>query len=117
MGFVDHDEVPRDRLEFVAKTVRVVKRHDDDGLLGKWSTPGTLCFAVCPRIEYGRLQVELFHQLQRPLLTYRRWADHEQPTFALSPELAENDARFDGLAESDFVGEDDALRKRRLQCR
>jgi len=60
-------------------------------------------------------QIELFLDLQSPLLADGRRADHQQPATALGPVLAQNNTRLDCLAEAHLVGQDNTLGKRGLQ--
>ena len=80
-------------------------------LLGTRATilAGALRLAVGRGVQDGRGQVEFLLQLKAPLLADGSGADDEQAAAALGPELAEDQAGFDGLAQADFVGQQDAL--------
>lgn len=50
-----------------------------------------------------------------PLLPDGGRANDDEPAFLFGPELAEDDSGFDGLAEADFIGEDDSFGEGRLE--
>ena len=50
-----------------------------------------------------------------PLLSEVRWGDDEDAPFPLRPFLGDHQARLDGLAQPDFVGEHCALGEGRLE--
>ena len=54
-------------------------------------------------------QVELLAELGRPLLSKGGRADHQQPAPALRPVLAQDQGRLDGLAQANFIGQQDTL--------
>ena len=72
--------------------------------------------AIGPRVQHLHGQVELLLQLQSPLFSDRSWADYQQTAFTLGPELAQHDSGLDRFAQSDFVGQNDALGEGGLQC-
>ena len=71
---------------------------------------------VILRLKDQGPKTEFFEQLLRPLLPKRRRDDQEDTTLMLGTALRDDEARLDGLPEPDLVGEDRALRDRRLQC-
>ena len=61
-------------------------------------------------------QEELLGQLLIPLLAQVGRRDDQDAPLALRPLLRQHQAGFDGLAETDFVGQQRALGKRRLKA-
>jgi len=115
VGFVDHHEIPTDRLDLVPERVGEVEGKNQDGA-GLDRVPGfSPGFAVRLGIKDDGRKIELLLQLERPLLPNGRRAYHQQATATLGPVLAEDDAGLDRLPKSDLVGQDHALRQGRLQ--
>jgi len=115
VGLVDDHQVPVLRLQLFAHAVGEVEGQDDDARTLQGIPAGPAGFPPAQRVENHRRQVELLLQFELPLLAEGRWTDHQQSALPLGPELAENDAGLDGLAQPDFVGQEHALRQRRLQ--
>ena len=66
-------------------------------------------------LEDAARQEELLGQLLMPLLAQVGRRDDQDAPLALRPLLREHEPGFDGLAEADFVGQQRALRERRLE--
>ena len=97
VDFVDDDEIPR----VARQTLRVDSREvqADDQLVNVEPIS-----AACSDSE---LFAELLLQLFGPLVSKRRWADHQHPpSQAPHDELLGDKARLDCLSESDFVGQE-----------
>jgi hypothetical protein len=52
-----------------------------------------------------------------PLLTQGGGDDEDDAAAALGPALGDDEAGFDGFAETDFVGQDDASGERELMAK
>jgi len=107
--FIDDDEIPGrgdDVIGLVSS--EVVGADDEVGLVGLERIAGARlgCLFVGTGFENGGGEEEFFCQFLVPLLAKVRGRDDEDTAFALGPALGEEDTGFDGLAETDLVGEE-----------
>ena len=81
---------------------------DDDpaAVEGVGAEPLLLALADHVAVHHLGLEAELVAQLVAPLGAEGRRDEHDGPALPLGGELGEDDARLDGLAEPDLVGED-----------
>ena len=116
VGLVHDDEIPGEGLDFRRHPRGVVVGANDDlRLLEGRGVAGFLEIPVGMGVEDDGGQVELFVEFERPLLPKRSRGDDKQAASAFRPRLAEDEARLDGLAETDLIREQDSLRERRAQ--
>ena len=99
VGLIDGGKIKGDTTDFFFVTTRKRVGANDD-LLGV-ERARVACFdplLVFLGVEYGGGEIELFLQLDCPLFTNGSGADDEDSPFLFGPELAQNDACFDGLS-------------------
>ena len=110
MRFVEDDQVPVDALDIVSLGLRELVG-TDDRTGGEQERVSLLLFAdrvVAFGFEDQPLQAELVLQLLMPLLAQVRRNDDEDLPPPLGPALGKDQAGFDGLAQTNLVGEDHA---------
>ena len=117
MGFVDDDEVPWRRSDIGRLAARKLIGADDDGVLHleRLKIPLFDCLVVGLRFQYPARQEELFGQFLMPLLAQIGRHDDENTPLPLRPSLRKDKTRLDGLAQANLVGQQRALRKRRVE--
>ena len=64
-----------------------------------------LGLTICLCVQNRRWQMKLLFQFQSPLFSDLRRAYNEDAPVALSPTLANHEAGFDGLAETNLVSQ------------
>ena len=116
VAFVHHDRIPRNDFKIFAHLCREVIGHNENAReLKRIRDARAPQLADTAGIQNLRRKIEFFLQLALPLLAERRRANHEKAASALRPKLTQHEPGFNGLAETDFVREEHAFRKRRLQ--
>ncbi len=114
MRFVDDDQIPgigRKRIHHVPLFQKVRRCEPNAG-----PAPGTVAESAgpCQRVETRAvggeaLDAEAPRKFLRPLVAERGWSQHEDPPGNVSPEqFGHDESGLDGLAESDFVGDQQA---------
>ena len=110
--FVQHRQIPVDAPDVVRLAFRKLIGADDEVFLvegvGLVFVQGVVVFAF----EDDAVQAEFVLQFLVPLFAQVGGDDDEDFVPPLCPALRDNQPRFDGFAEADFVGEDDAARER-----
>jgi len=110
--FVKYDEIPGDTLDVGRFGFGELVGTDDERFLdegvGLVFAQGVVVFAF----EDDAVQAEFVLQFLVPLFAQVGGDDDEDFVPPLCPALRDNQPRFDGFAEADFVGEDDAARER-----
>lgn len=110
MRFVEDDQVPVDALDIVSLGLRELVG-TDDRTGGEQERVPLLLLAdrvVAFGFEDQPLQAELVLQLLMPLLAQVRRNDDEHLPPPFRPALGDDQAGFDGLAQTNLVGEDHA---------
>lgn len=118
---VDDHEIPGDGADGISPGAReMVRAHDDrDRVVEGVRRTGPLSGAKRPGVEDDRGDEELLLQFLNPPVPQGRRDDGEDPPPALGPELADDEARLDSLAEPDLVGQERAAgqgRAERKEC-
>ena len=112
--FIHHHQVPADALQVVGPGFGERVGADDRPrvVLERLRIARLARGVVTARFQDQTLQVELVLQLLVPLLAQVGRNDDEDAPLALGPVLGDDQARFDGLPQTHFVGQDDAPRQR-----
>ncbi|OPZ67417.1 MAG: hypothetical protein BWY83_02619 [bacterium ADurb.Bin478] len=115
---VDHHQVPGHGANLSALAAGEMDGGEQHlRLIKRIAETAQLRLAVRCRVEDHVGQVELFLQLQAPLLAQRGRTDDQQASLALCPELAQQKTRFDGFAQPHLIGQQHAFGKRRTQSK
>ena len=111
VGFVDDDEIPRGVGDIGCLVAGELVGTDDEGVvyLERAEAAGTDGGVVGFGLKNGAREEEFFGNLLMPLLAEVGRRDDEDASFALGPLLGNDEARLDGFAETDLVGEESAL--------
>ena len=109
--FVQHRQIPVDALDVVRFAFRKLVGADDDVFLvegvGLAFAQGVVVFAF----EDDGAQAEFVLQFLVPLFTQVGGGDDEYFAPPLRAALCDDQPGFDGFAEADFIGKDDAARE------
>ena len=115
-GFVNDNEVPGDGPDIALHGAGEIDGRDDDPIgQERGRIAAAVGLAERGGVQDGRGQVEFLLKFEAPLLTDGGGADDEQAAAPLGPELAENQAGLDSLAQADLVGQEDALAEGGIQ--
>jgi len=116
MRLVDDSEIERNTADFVLVAIGESVGANENFLRVEraWITV-FFQFPISGSVENPTREMEFFLQFQGPLLADRSRADDKDASLLFRPQLAENQSGLDGFPQTDFVGENDAFGKRRLE--
>ncbi len=110
VGFVDYGDIPWRAAQLVLDLAGKLVGNDDDRVASDGRRIACFQFErMGTGIENEGGEVEFVPEFQAPLFAERSGADDQQAAPFLSPELAEDETRFDGFAQAHFVGEEHAF--------
>ena len=114
---IDDHKVPPDRIHVGGLGPSELVGADDDGTVDfeRPEVPSLDRVVVGSRFEYHAGQKELLLDFLVPLFAKVGWRNHQDAPLSFGPFLREDQARLDGLAETDFVCQQRLFRQRRVE--